>query len=317
MSAEILVSTKDMSHEEWLKNRTRGIGGSEVASICGISKYSSPYKVYLRKIGELPYEPQSESAHWGNTLEDVVAKEFTRVTGKKVRNKNVMLRSKENDFMIANLDRVGVGEKTFLECKTTILYNAHLWEDDKIPEGYMLQVQHYMYVCGFKYCYIACLIGGQNFVWKKIKRDDELINMMIEIEKNFWFNHVIAKVPPSIVGGEADSKLLEKLYPNSENNTEIELSCEAIEYIEKLNKLKEQKKELEEQIINCENYLKNALQENEIGNIDNYKVVWKTSTRKSFDSKAFKEENEELYKKYLKESQSRRFSIKINNKECK
>lgn len=309
MSAEVITKVDGLTHEEWLRWRKKGLGGSEIGAICGLSKYSSPYKVYLNKIDELPMEKQTESAHWGNTLEDVVAKEFTRVTGKKVRKKNVMLRSKEHDFMLANLDRMVVGEKAFLECKTTSLYNAYQWEDDKIPETYMLQIQHYMYVCGFKKCYIACLIGGQHFVWKEIKRDNELIKLMIEIEKDFWYNHVVAKVPPNIIGGECDSKLLEKLYPNSEDS-EINLPDETKEYIEKLNALKEQKKQLEEEILNCENFIKDKMKENEVGLIDEYKVYWKTSKRCSFDSKSLQAEHKDIYDLYKTETISRRFSIK-------
>ena len=117
MGNEIIVDVKDLTHEEWLNWRRKGIGGSEVGAICGLSKYKSAYAIYLSKIDELPYEKQSEQAHFGDVLEEVVAREFARVTGKKVRKKNKMLRHKDHNFMLANIDRLVVGEKAFLECK--------------------------------------------------------------------------------------------------------------------------------------------------------------------------------------------------------
>lgn len=68
-----------MNKLEWLKERQKGIGGSDVGAILGVNKYKTPFEVYLDKtepiteIGE-----QSESAYWGDQFEEVVAKEFEK-----------------------------------------------------------------------------------------------------------------------------------------------------------------------------------------------------------------------------------------------
>lgn len=41
MKLHKLISTVDMSHEEWLRYRKLGIGGSDAGSICGLNPYSS------------------------------------------------------------------------------------------------------------------------------------------------------------------------------------------------------------------------------------------------------------------------------------
>lgn len=307
--AEILVDVKNLTHDEWLNMRSKGIGGSDVGAICGLSKYRSPYAVYLSKIGELPKEPESNAAHFGTILEETVAREFTRQTGKKVKRNNKMLIHKEYPFMLANLDRMVIGEKAFLECKTTSAYNSDLWEGDKIPEGYMLQIQHYMEVLNYDYCYIACLIGGQRFVWKKILRDPELIKTMIAIEKDFWENHVLKRIPPELDGGEADAEILSKLYPESKEE-EIALPYAAAEMIAKYKELKDKKAELEEDLRNCENYLKDLLGENESGYIDDLKVTWKTIKSNRVDSKILKEKYPEIYDECCFESSCRKFGIK-------
>ena len=38
MKLHKLISTVDMSHEEWLRYRKLGIGGSDAGSICGLNR---------------------------------------------------------------------------------------------------------------------------------------------------------------------------------------------------------------------------------------------------------------------------------------
>ena len=152
MNAIKLASTKDMSHEEWLTWRKRGIGGSEAASIAGLNPWSSALKVYMDKISEeIEGISDNERMRVGRDLEDYVAKRFEEATSKKVRRENFLLQHPEHEFMIANLDRVIVGENAFLECKTTSSYGKAEWEDG-IPLHYELQCLHYMAVGGFDYC---------------------------------------------------------------------------------------------------------------------------------------------------------------------
>lgn len=73
-----------MTHNEWLEDRRKGIGGSDVGTILGLNKWKSPYQLWLEKTGQVELdESNSEPAYWGNVLEEIVAKEFTERTGKK------------------------------------------------------------------------------------------------------------------------------------------------------------------------------------------------------------------------------------------
>ena len=51
MSANVLVSTENMPYEDWLEYRKQGIGGSDAAVACGISRYKSPVELWLEKMG--------------------------------------------------------------------------------------------------------------------------------------------------------------------------------------------------------------------------------------------------------------------------
>ena len=102
---KVLVKTKDLSRDEWLRYRTKGIGGSNVSIIAGINSYKSVYQLWLEKTGRMiPEQTDSEYAHFGTLLEPIVRKEFTERTGLKVRQRFMILQSEEYPFMLADVD---------------------------------------------------------------------------------------------------------------------------------------------------------------------------------------------------------------------
>lgn len=310
MQANVLARTLNMDRESWLEIRRKGIGGSDAAAIAGLSKYKSPVAVYLEKTGQLEQEEPGEAAYWGNVLEDIVAKEFAARTGLKVKRRNAILQHPEYPFMLANIDRELVGQKVGLECKTASAYLKDLWEGDEVPMQYLLQCQHYMAVTGYQAWYIAVLIGGNTFVHKRIERDDELIEQLIAIEKDFWENHVLPRVPPMLDGSEASGELLKKMHPVADKGTETELPLEADELLEQLDAAKEEAKAASERVSEIENRLKAMLGDHEAGLARHYQVTWKNVTSRRIDSKALKAEHPDIYEKFAKQSISRRFSVK-------
>lgn len=310
MNAAVLVPTVEMEHEQWLEARRKGIGGSDIGAIAGLNKWKSPVQVYLEKTGQAQEEGISEAAYFGILLEDVVAQEFSKRTGLKVRRRNAILQHPEHSWMIANVDRLIVGQKVGLECKTASEYMKNDWQDEEVPAPYLIQCQWYMAVTGFDAWWVAVLIGGNKFVYKRIERDDELIGHLIDIGKDFWENHVMKKIPPAFDGSDASSDLLKVLYPDSEPDSEIELPSEAGKLIEEYELAKEEEEAAADRRKTAENQLKGLLGEFEIGNAGDRIVTWKSITSTRFDSKRFAKDYPELYAQYLKTSSYRKFGIK-------
>ncbi|WP_337521066.1 lambda-exonuclease family protein, partial [Mitsuokella jalaludinii] len=166
--AKMIMTVAEMADRDaWLKMRTQGIGGSDAGTIVGLNPWKSKYELWLEKTGQVVPEDISnrEPVYWGNRLEDIVAQEFTRQTGKKVR-RHGMVQDEAHPFLFANVDRMVAGEKAGLECKTANGFKASLWEGDEVPASYYCQCQHYMLVTGLPVWYIACLVGGQHYVYK-------------------------------------------------------------------------------------------------------------------------------------------------------
>lgn len=280
-------STLEMTHQEWLEDRRKGIGGSDVATVLGLNKYKSVYKLWLEKTGQVEVtSAQSEAAYWGNMLEEVVAEEFSKRTGKKVRKRNQVFEHQKYPFLRANIDRDVVGENAVLECKTANQYLANEWDDDEIPIQYICQVQHYMNVLNLDYVYIAVLIGGQKFLWKKMERDQELIDMITEKLVEFWTDNVEKGIEPAIDGLKATSDFLTQRYLDTDES-ETELNAAFDENIANLARLKGDKKIIEENITLLENELKQALGKSDatIGITPNNIVSWKKTQSKRLDKK--------------------------------
>ena len=305
----VKVSTANMSHEEWLELRKQGLGGSDAGTVLGFNKYKSPFELYQEKIGEYETHVDSEAAYFGNALEDFVAKEFAKRTGKKVRRMNQFLVHPEHEFMNANLDRVVVGEKAILECKTASEYLREAWEGEEIPASYLCQVHHYLAVTGYEKAYIAVLIGGNKFVWKEIERDEEFIEILIEREKEFWENHVLTHNPPPIDGSDAASALLKKMYPE-DDGTAIMLTQDDETILDALEAINEEIKELESKKKEYENKIKMKLETASEAHSPRHKLTFKTVVSNRIDSKRLKEEVPDVYEKFTKPSLSRRLTIK-------
>lgn len=303
-------NTSEMSRQEWLWNRKSGIGGSDSSTILGFNAWKSPFELYIDKTSEEVQEIDNEAIHWGNVLEDVVAEEFTRRTGKKVRRRNQTFRHPDYDFMIANIDRDVVGENALLECKTTNAFNSDAWEGEHIPPAYICQLQHYMAVLDYEKAYIAVLIGGQKFVWKEVDRDNEFIELMIEQEKHFWEEHVLKEIPPEIDGTKSASELLTKMYPEDNGETIMLKSDDAEMLIEAIESIKSEVKEKQSLQKEYENKLKLMVGDAQMGVTPRFEIKLKTVKSNRLDSKSLRKELPDIAEKYTNQSTSRRLTIK-------
>lgn len=304
-------STAEMSHQEWLQERTKGIGGSDASIILGLNKYKTPFELWLEKTGQSHLEDTAgEAAYFGNLLEDMVAKEFEVRSGKKVRRNNFMLQHPDHPFIMANIDRKVVGEQAVLECKTASAFLAKDWESEEIPDNYLVQVQHYLGVTGYKKGYIAVLIGGQKFIWKEIERDEELIQMIFDAEVHFWNHHVLGNIPPALDGSSAAEKFLKERYEKVEAGKTVDLAFEYKKKLDNYLELKQNIKQLEKLKKETENKIKKELEDAESGFVRNYQVDWKPITQNRVDSKLLKSKYPDVYNSVLKQNTYRKFDVK-------
>lgn len=303
------ISLAGLNNMEWLRLRKTGIGGSDAGAICGVNPYSSAMKVFRDKTSEDVEEQDSEAVRIGHDLEDYVAQRFMEATGLKVRKSNFMYRNKEHPFMIADVDRLVVGEDAGLECKTVSAYNADKWADGNIPLHYVMQCYHYMAVTGKRTWYIAAVILGREFTYRRLDWDDELINRLTVIEDDFWNNHVAKGIIPPPDGSKACDEVIEQYFHTAKKASAVKL----VGFDEKLNrreeilgviaKLQEEQKQIEQEV-------KLFMGDNQYAASDHYRVSWGNIDSVRLDSQRIKAEKPEIYADYGKPSHYRRFEIK-------
>lgn len=303
-------NTLNMSHEEWLECRRQGIGGSDAGALCGVNPYASPVTVYLDKTGQSAEKEDTTQMRVGRKLETAVADFFCEDTDKKVKRQNAIFYHPEHPFMLANVDRLVIGENAGLECKTTSSYGAEKWKDGKIPESYEIQCHHYMAVTGADRWYISCLVGNSQIIHRTIERDEEIIRDLIRIEEDFWNNYVLAGVTPPPDGSAASEDIIKQRYPESNSDLLLDLPDgleKQLIRVKEIDALAEKLKAEKDEI--CQT-VKEFMGEAEKAVGTRLNVTWKTQQQNRVDTAALKKKHPNIWEECSKVTSYRRFIIK-------
>lgn len=294
------------TREEWLENRMKGIGGSDAGAILGFNQYKSPYYLWCEKTGRITPKPDNESMRQGRDLEDYVARRWMEATGKKVHKSGFSYQSKEHPYMLANVDRLVVGENAGLECKTANALTRTRYDKGDIPASYYAQCMHYMAVTGMDKWYIAVLVLGKEFYFFEVERNEEEIEALIQQEHKFW-NYVKTDQEPPVDGTDSTSEALNQVFHPSDDVGSVIISDELTSL---LLEIKAKQKELQVMQKEYENQIKDIMGDAVYAYSNHANITWKESTSARFDTSRFKKENPDIYNRYLKKSTTRRFLIK-------
>ena len=313
-----VASTTNMTRDEWLAIRAKGIGSSDAAAAIGLSSYKCALSLWLEKTGRQPSEDLSnkEAVVWGTVLEPVVAKMYAERTGRKVRRVNAVLQHPEHAFMLANLDREVITEDGtgVLEIKTAGFYSAQLWEDG-VPVAYQCQVLHQLAVTGHAWADVAVLLGGQEFRIYRIERDDDKIADLIQREAQFWSCVTEDQQPEPDASDDAERALL-SLFPADNGQTlDFTESGEFNHLFAELLKIRHSKEDIEQQESVLKHRIQAALGSATAAIFQQGKVTWrKAKDRLVPDLDKLSQEHPELLQQYAKAIPgSRRFTIQTTS----
>ncbi len=303
------ISTSGMSREEWEAARMGSIGGSDASAVVGLNPYKSPYALWAEKTGVVTPEDISgkEAVRLGQYLEQYVADRFTEETGLKVRRETAILKNSEYPFAHANVDRLIVGQKAGLECKTTTVLGASK-KFTPYPDNYYVQCMHYMAITGYPVWYLAVLIGNSEFRIFKIERNEEEITALMTAEREFWEGVERGTAPP-VDGAASTTEALGKIYEADAEQTTVDLTpvCGSLrEYLD----LKAQMAELQNKMEAVANGIKEYMGGAISGSYESVSVSWKPTTTTRLDSKLVKAADPDLWKLCSKQTSTRRFEVK-------
>ena len=199
----VLVLPEGAPRDVWLAKRTEGIGGSDIAGILGLSKWSSPYQVWADKTGRSVDEAQTWPMFRGTEDEPKLRKWFTRQKGIAVTTTG-MWQSVEHPLAFANPDGF-TGDGGGLECKSHNWRMGDEWSDDQVSDAAELQSQWYMAVTGRGHWWAIAQLGDEEPVIRRIARDQGLIDSLLATAEAFWHDYVLTDVAPPLVSHDLDA----------------------------------------------------------------------------------------------------------------
>lgn len=283
------------THEEWLSDRQKGIGGSDAGTILGYNPYKSVYTLWAEKTGRIDGAiPDNFYMRDGRDLEEIVAKRFAEEEKVRVTKSSFSYQNPEFPFMLGNIDRWIKSEKIGLEIKTMDVRKRIDLDGGDIPPQYYAQCVHYMAVTGATEWWIAIWQYGQPLKKYCIKRDEEEIQTLIEAEQAFW-KCVEEDTPPDIDGSESTAATLRALHPNDVDNRVFLLRSEESEkwksLNEKVKKAKARLKLLEEEKKQIENVFKGDMKDAKYAETTDLKISWSRYETSRFDTATLKKKS--------------------------
>jgi len=209
----ILLGQAELESPEWHAMRSRGIGGSEAASIVGLSPWTSAFALWHRKRGTVGEQTESQSMNWGKRLEPVIMQAFREKHGLD-EYLSATWQHPERTWQIGNPD--GFLDGTPVDAKTDDKNHAHAWGPDgtdEIPPYYRCQLVHYGDVFGVREGWIALLLGGNDFRTYRIRwEESEAAWLRGECER-FW-QSVQDGIPPALDGSDSTYQTVRELHPD-------------------------------------------------------------------------------------------------------
>lgn len=185
------------AHEQWLADRRKGIGASEIAAVLGISPWTTPLELYLDKRGEIPPQEDTPILRRGRRLEPIVIEFYEEETGRAVTRQQERIIGAE-PWIMATLDGFDAAVGAPVEVKSVNAFAAQEFGDawtDEVPLNYAAQCHWQMMLTDSSTGYLAALIGSDDFRIYELKRDRELEQMLVARAREFW-QRVIDGNPP-------------------------------------------------------------------------------------------------------------------------
>lgn len=225
---------------EWDEIRSRGLGGSEIAAVVGLSPWVSRFALYHRKRGTIGKQEVNTGMDWGTRLEPAIARAFCEQHPEYAPRLGGTYHHAERAWQIGNPDMLlapacecpdvihecDLPEPTgLLEVKTAHTYDAHEWGPtgtDEIPPYYRCQVLWYLDVFELPRAHLAVLIGGSDYREYVIEYVAEEAEWLREQGEAFWAD-VVAERAPGIDGHDATYAAVRELHPEIERGVDAHL----------------------------------------------------------------------------------------------
>lgn len=284
---------------QWLAQRKKGIGGSDVGAILGLNPYRSRMDVWLDKTGRGGEVADNYAMARGRAMEPFLRQAFCNQTGLTVQvTENHTVAHRKYPFLRASYDGI-TSDDGVLEIKTM---NEWVAKKGEIPKTYYWQIQHYMFIAELNHGYFAIDAAGR-FIVEPVEYDPAYeVDVLPELIR-FWQDYVRADQHPPV-------QKRDNIPPTIDDK--VQADDQTVNAYQALKEVKAAIKRLEEDKERYEDLLlqqmdgRTSLVDASGRVIATHKAI--TSVR--FDSKSFKADHADLYEQYKKPTTFNRLTIK-------
>lgn len=202
-------------------DRSKFLGGSDIAAILGISPWKTAIDLWLDKTAPRVEDGRNHAAkRRGTRLEPYIVDMIREEHGLNIVARNERYIDADVPYFAAEIDAETTDEN--IEIKTVHPFKSKEWgelQTDQLPLHYVAQVQWGLGVRRKERARVFALIGDDLRPYV-VERDDETIESLREKAVEFWTRYVLAKLRPPM--DYADSKTLDtlrRLYPGTDGST--------------------------------------------------------------------------------------------------
>lgn len=217
MSTELMVGAPD---------RTKYLGGSDIAAILGISPWKTATDLWLDKIKpRIEGTGNAAAKRRGTRLEPYIVDMIREEHGLEIIARGNRYVDADVPYFAAEIDAETADEN--VEIKTVHPFKARDWgelDTDELPLHYVAQVQWGLGIRRRQRCRVFALIGDDLRPYV-VERDDETIDAMRARAREFWERYVLPQEPPPLDFGDRKTlDSLKRLHPGTDGST-IEASA--------------------------------------------------------------------------------------------
>ena len=255
---------------EWHNWRRKGIGGSDIGALLGLSSFASPWSLAADKLGLLPPSPQTQRQSVGHRMEPVLAQFVAEDLGLTVVGEQTWSTWREWDVARATVDG-------FLAPPSDDGYDladiSTTWEAktdgrrgwDEIPASILAQVQWGMGVTGMTSSVITVMFSGWRIEHHHLEFNSDDFAYMIERAREFWAD-IEAGQMPAVDGSEATARALAEVWP-AHMPGERKALDDLIDAAVRRGDLKDEAKRISDELAEIDNQIKAAIGDAEIGTL--------------------------------------------------
>ena len=200
-----------MDFEQYLIERRKSIGGSDIAAVVGRHPFKSARSLAMDKLGMTPLNPEpSGDMKRGITMEPIIRQMMEAQTGNEITiPENRSLLDKHPKLPIhASVD--GYWHQGIVEIKAPRSWTLRKMQETGIPDYIHLQGQHNLGVVGGEICRFGFLdTDNWNVVIVDVERDQAIIDELQQAADEFWNDYIV----PGILPDEVDEDGLAVIEP--------------------------------------------------------------------------------------------------------